>query len=217
MRKLVYSARFKQVNCNVLVKRSHVSEATNEKTSYEFTSAAQVDMGWQGVYKRSHAAPWNQFWSGCRPVRTSSEVPVSEMAGGSGAGMDVWSQPGGGLTAPHHWPDLGFLHVGYAPATCWAGLFGRLRPGGKLRPLEINPLMEPTTVGSLWLENDLHENELQFESHMGRSKKFVRIISDEIHGNPRDLKICIAPAAPPLCHGAVNPCTQSEWEEIPWN
>ena len=27
-------------------------------------------------------------------------------------------------------------------------------------------LMEPTTVGSLWLENDLHENELEFESHM---------------------------------------------------
>ena len=34
-------------------------------------------------------------------------------------------------------------------------------------------LMEPTTVGSLWLENDLHENELEFESHMGRSKKNV--------------------------------------------
>ena len=32
-------------------------------------------------------------------------------------------------------------------------------------------IMEPTTVGSLWLENDLHENELEFESHMGRSKK----------------------------------------------
>ena len=49
--------------------------------------------------------------------------------------------------------------------------------------------MEPTTVGSLWLENDLHENELEFESHMGRSKKFVRVISDEIHGNPRDLNM----------------------------
>ena len=24
-------------------------------------------------------------------------------------------------------------------------------------------LLEPTTVGSLWLENDLHENELEFE------------------------------------------------------
>ena len=37
--------------------------------------------------------------------------------------------------------------------------------------------MEPTTVGSLWLENDLHENELEFESHMGRSKKNVRVTS----------------------------------------
>ena len=55
--------------------------------------------------------------------------------------------------------------------------------------------MEPTTVGSLWLENDLHENELEFESHMGRSKKFVHVISDEIRGNPRDLNICIAPTA----------------------
>ena len=100
-----------------------------------------VGLGWQGVYKRSHAAPWNKFWSGCRPVRTSSEVQVSELAGGSGPGMDVWSQPGGGLTAPHRWPDLGFLHAGYAPATCWAGLFGRLRPGGKLRPPGINPLI----------------------------------------------------------------------------
>ena len=34
-------------------------------------------------------------------------------------------------------------------------------------------MMEPKTVGSLWLENDLHENELEFESHMGRSKKQV--------------------------------------------
>ena len=46
-----------------------------------------------------------------------------------------------GLTAPHRWPDLGFLHAGYAPATCWAGLFGRLRLGGEWRPLEINPLI----------------------------------------------------------------------------
>ena len=29
-------------------------------------------------------------------------------------------------------------------------------------------MMEPTTVGSLWLENDLHENELEFESHKGK-------------------------------------------------
>ena len=66
-------------------------------------------------------------------------------------------------------------------------------------------------VGSLWLENDLHENELEFESHMGRSKKYVRVISDALHGNPRDLSICIAPAAPPLCHAAVNPCHQSKF------
>ena len=50
-------------------------------------------------------------------------------------------------------------------------------------------IMEPTTVGSFWLENDLHENELEFESNMGRSKKFVRVFSDEIHGNPRDLNM----------------------------
>ena len=42
-------------------------------------------------------------------------------------------------------------------------------------------VIEPTTVGSLWLENDLHENELEFESHMGRSKKNVRVTSDGIH------------------------------------
>ena len=70
--------------------------------------------------------------------------------------------------------------------------------------------MEPATVGSLWLEYDLHENELEFESHMGRSEKYVRVISDEIHGNPRDLNTCIAPAAPPLCHEAVDPCHQTE-------
>ena len=71
-------------------------------------------------------------------------------------------------------------------------------------------VMGPTTVGSLWLENDLHENELEFESHMGRSKKFVRVFSDDIHGNPRDLNICMAPAAPPLCHVAANLCPESE-------
>ena len=42
-------------------------------------------------------------------------------------------------------------------------------------------LLEPTTVGSLWLENDLHENELEFESYMGRSEKNVRVTSDGIH------------------------------------
>ena len=41
--------------------------------------------------------------------------------------------------------------------------------------------MEPTTVGSLWLGNDLHEKGLEFESHMGRSEKNVRVTSDGIH------------------------------------
>ena len=75
-------------------------------------------------------------------------------------------------------------------------------------------LMEPTTVGSLWLENDLHENELEFESHMGRSKKNVRVTSDGIHAEIHEIWTCVAPAAPPLFHAAVNPCLQ---EESPWN
>ena len=75
-------------------------------------------------------------------------------------------------------------------------------------------LMEPTTVGSLWLENDLHENELEFESHMGRSKKNVRITSDGIHSEIHKIWTCVAPAAPPLFHAAVNPCLQGE---SPWN
>ena len=80
-------------------------------------------------------------------------------------------------------------------------------------------VMEPTTVGSLWLENDLHENELEFESHMGRSKKNVRVTSDGIHAEIHEIWTCVAPAAPPLCHAAVNPCLQSEfsWRESPWN
>ena len=71
--------------------------------------------------------------------------------------------------------------------------------------------MEPTTVGSLWLENDLHENELEFESYMGRSKKNVRVTSDGIHAEIHEIWTCVAPAAPPLCHAAVNPCLQSEF------
>ena len=83
----------------------------------------------------------------------------------------------------------------------------------------IHRLMEPTTVGSLWLENDLHENELEFESHMGRSKKNVRVTSDGIHAEIHEIWTCVAPAAPPLCHAAVNPCLQSvfSWRESPWN
>ena len=75
-------------------------------------------------------------------------------------------------------------------------------------------MMEPTTVGSLWLENDLHENELEFESHMGRSKKNVRVTSDGIHAEIHEIWTCVAPAAPPLFHAAVNPCLQGE---SPWN
>ena len=70
--------------------------------------------------------------------------------------------------------------------------------------------MEPTTVGSLWLENDLHENELEFESHMRRSKKNVRVTSDGIHAEIHEIYTCVAPAAPPLFHAAVNPCLQGE-------
>ena len=75
-------------------------------------------------------------------------------------------------------------------------------------------VMEPTTVGSLWLENDLHENELEFVSHMGRSKKNVRVTSDGIHAEIHEIWTCVAPAAPPLFHAAVNPCLQGE---SPWN
>ena len=75
-------------------------------------------------------------------------------------------------------------------------------------------LMEPTTVGSLWLENDLHEKGLEFESYMGRSKKNVRVTSDGIHAEIHEIWTCVAPAAPPLFHAAVNPCLQGE---SPWN
>ena len=52
-------------------------------------------------------------------------------------------------------------------------------------------MMEPTTVGSLWLENDLHENELESESHVGRSKKKCpRYFRRDSRGNPRDLNMC---------------------------
>ena len=81
----------------------------------------------------------------------------------------------------------------------------------------IYSIMEPTTVGSLWLENDLHENELEFESHMGRSKKNVRVTSDGIHAEIHEIWTCVAPAAPPLCHAAANPCHQSEFSWSLWN
>ena len=50
--------------------------------------------------------------------------------------------------------------------------------------------MEPTTVGSLWLENDLHENEIEFESHVGRSEKNVRVTSDGIHAEIHEIWMC---------------------------
>ena len=51
--------------------------------------------------------------------------------------------------------------------------------------------MEPTTVGSLWLENDLHENEREFESHIWEDrKKCRRYFRRDSRGNPRDLNMC---------------------------
>ena len=73
--------------------------------------------------------------------------------------------------------------------------------------------MEPTTVGSLWLENDLHENELEFESYMGRSKKNVRVTSDGIHAEIHEIWTCVAPAAPLLCFAAVNPARECHTTE----
>ena len=84
----------------------------------------------------------------------------------------------------------------------------------KIHAVELSDFMEPTTVGSLWLKNDLHENELEFESHMGRSKKNVRVTSDGIHAEIHEIWTCVAPAAPPLFHVAVKPCLQGE---SPWN
>ena len=75
--------------------------------------------------------------------------PRSDLLRGPGLG-DGWGERArhGRLVTARRWSDSaaplagpGFHHAGYAPATCWAGLFGRLRPGGKLRPLEINPLI----------------------------------------------------------------------------
>ena len=57
----------------------------------------------------------------------------------------------------------------------------------RVKSIAFLALMEPTTVGSLWLENDLHENELEFESHMGRSKKNVRVTSDGIHAEIHEI------------------------------
>ena len=93
-------------------------------------------------------------------------------------------------------------------------LMDRGRAPNGIGHLMILLILEPTTVGSLWLENDLHENELEFESYMGRSKKNVRVTSDGIHAEIHEIWTCVAPAAPPLFHAAVNPCLQGE---SPWN
>ena len=53
----------------------------------------------------------------------------------------------------------------------------------------------------------------------GKMEKNVRVTSDGIHAEIHEIWTCVAPAAPPLCHAAVNPCPQSEspWEQWPRN
>ena len=87
---------------------------------------------------------------------------------------------------------------------------------GRSCPGSVRPLAGLDALGPrhLWLENDLHENELEFESYMGRSEKNVRVTSDGIHAEIHEIWTCVAPAAPPLFHAAVNPCLQGE---SPWN
>ena len=53
----------------------------------------------------------------------------------------------------------------------------------------------------------------------GKIGKNVRATSDGIHAEIHEIWTCVAPAAPPPCHAAVNPCLQSEfsWRESPWN
>ena len=63
-------------------------------------------------------------------------------------------------------------------------------------------VMEPTTVGSLWLENDLHENELEFESHIWEDrKKCPRYFRRDSRGNPRDLNMCRTSRSAALSRG----------------
>ena len=42
----------------------------------------------------------------------------------------------------------------------------------------------------------------------------VHVTSDGIHAEIHEIWTCVAPAAPPLFHAAVNPCLQGE---SPWN
>ena len=54
----------------------------------------------------------------------------------------------------------------------------------------------------------------------GKIEKNVRVTSDGIHAEIHEIRTCVAPAAPPLCHAAVNPFLQSEFSwrrESPWN
>ena len=142
---------------------SHVLEVTNDETTYKLTSAAKVtsqshhslygqwlspclqravvglawvDMGWHSVYNRSHAAPWGWIliWLS----------PRSDLL--RGLRDDWWERARYWRLVTAH--EVVWLHravvrtrgsSGYAPAACWAGFFGRLRRGGKLRPPEINP------------------------------------------------------------------------------
>ena len=48
----------------------------------------------------------------------------------------------------------------------------------------------------------------------GKIEKNVRVTSDGIHAEIHEIWTCVAPAAPPLFHAAVNPCLQGE---SPWN
>ena len=68
-------------------------------------------------------------------------------------------------------------------------------------------LVEPTTVGSLWLENDTNQNELQFEFLYGKIEKRVSVISHGIRGNPRDLKSVPITSRYIWYHVAVKPDT----------
>ena len=44
----------------------------------------------------------------------------------------------------------------------------------------------------------------------GKIEKNVRVTSDGIHAEIHEIWTCVAPAAPPLFHAAVNPCLQGE-------
>ena len=64
-------------------------------------------------------------------------------------------------------------------------------------------ILELATVGSLWLENDCNENELEFA-----------FISHGIHGNPQNLTSVPGTVRCVWCHVDVNPCLQSKSENL---